>query len=231
MLSQVPQETDSARMIWKQKVFRRVLPWSTTASMKHTYGQKEGLNWNTVFTEASADLIGSMDWGGVSLDFLATFHFLATDGLYSACVLTELLQARPNLWDPVDYSLPGSSIHGISQARILEGLPGPRPGDLSDPGINPCLLHLLQEMGRFFTTSATWEAPDSACLSVCESCSVVSDSLQLHGLYSPWDSPGQNTGVGTLSLLLGIFRTQGSNPGLPHCRQILYKLSHKGSPF
>ena len=169
--------------------------------------------------------------GGVSLDFLATFHFLATDGLYSACVLTELLQARPNLWDPVDYSLPGSSIHGISQARILEGLPGPRPGDLSDPGINPCLLHLLQEMGRFFTTSATWEAPDSACLSVCESCSVVSDSLQLHGLYSPWDSPGQNTGVGSLSLLLGIFRTQGSNPGLPHCRQILYKLSHKGSPF
>ena len=69
------------------------------------------------------------------------------------------------------------------------------------------------------------------CLSVCESCSVVSDSLQLHGLYSPWDSPGQNTGLGSLSLLQGIFRTQGSNPGLPHCRQILYKLSHKGSPF
>ena len=51
-----------------------------------------------------------------------------------------------------------------------------------------------------------------------------------HGLYSPWNSPGQNTGVGSLSLLQGIFRTQGSNPGLPHCRQILYQLSHKGSP-
>ena len=47
--------------------------------------------------------------------------------------------------------------------------------------------------------------------------------------YSPWNFPGQNTGVGSLSLLQGIFPTQGSNPGLPHCRQILYQLSHQGS--
>ena len=59
---------------------------------------------------------------------------------------------------------------------------------------------------------------------------MVSDSLQPHGLYSPWNSPGQNTGVGILSLLQGIFPTQGSNPGIPHYRQILYQLSHKGSP-
>ena len=51
-----------------------------------------------------------------------------------------------------------------------------------------------------------------------ESHSVMSDSLPSHGLYSPWDSPGQNTGVGSLSLLQGIFPTQGSNPGLPPCR-------------
>ena len=63
-----------------------------------------------------------------------------------------------------------------------------------------------------------------------ESCSVVSDSLRLHGLYSPWNSPGQNTGVGSLSPLQGIFPTQGLNPGLPHCSQVLYQLSHKGSP-
>ena len=63
-----------------------------------------------------------------------------------------------------------------------------------------------------------------------ESDSVVSDSLQRHGLYSPWNSPGQNTGVGSLSLLQGIFPTQGSNPDLPHCRWILYQLSHQGSP-
>ena len=60
--------------------------------------------------------------------------------------------------------------------------------------------------------------------------SVTSDCLRPCGLYSPWDSPGQKTGVGSLSLLQGIFPTQGSNPGLPHSRQILYQLSHKGSP-
>ena len=64
----------------------------------------------------------------------------------------------------------------------------------------------------------------------CESCSVVSDSLWPHGLYSPWNSPGQSTGVHSLSLLQGIFPTQGSNPGLPHCRWIIYHLSHQGSP-
>ena len=64
----------------------------------------------------------------------------------------------------------------------------------------------------------------------CESCSVVSDSLWPHGLYSPWNSPGQSTGVRSLSLLQGIFPTQGSNPGLPHCRWIIYQLNHKGSP-
>ena len=63
-----------------------------------------------------------------------------------------------------------------------------------------------------------------------ESRSVVSDSLRPRGLYSPWNSPGQNTGVGSLSLLQEIFPTQGLNPRLSHCRQILYQLSHKGSP-
>ena len=65
-----------------------------------------------------------------------------------------------------------------------------------------------------------------------ESCSVVSDSLQPHELYSPWNSPGQNNGVGSLSLLQGIFPTQGLNSGLLHCRWILYQLNRKGSlPF
>ena len=60
-----------------------------------------------------------------------------------------------------------------------------------------------------------------------ESCSVVSDSLRPHALYSLWNSPGQNTAAGSLSLLQGIFPTQGSNPDLPHCRWILYQLSHR----
>ena len=63
-----------------------------------------------------------------------------------------------------------------------------------------------------------------------ESRSVGSDSLRPHGLYNPWNSPGQNTGVSSLSLLQGVFPIQGSNPDLPHCRHILYQLSHQGSP-
>ena len=47
---------------------------------------------------------------------------------------------------------------------------------------------------------------------------------------TPWDSPSQNTGVGSFSLLQSIFPTQGLNPGLLHCRQILYQLNHQGSP-
>ena len=65
---------------------------------------------------------------------------------------------------------------------------------------------------------------------------VVSDSLQPHGLQPsrllcPWDFWGKNTGVGNHSLLQGIFPIQGSNPGLLHCRQILYHLSHQESPY
>ena len=63
-----------------------------------------------------------------------------------------------------------------------------------------------------------------------ESCSVLSNSLQSHGLYSPWNFPGQNTGVGSHSLFQGIFPTQGLNPGLSHCGWILYQLSHQESP-
>jgi len=90
----------------------------------------------------------------------------------------------------MDCSLPGSSIHGIFQARVLE-----------------------------------WGA-----IAFSESHSVVSNSLRPRELYSPWNSPGQNIGVGRLSLLQGIFPIQGLNPGLLHCRWILYQLIHKGSP-
>ena len=54
-------------------------------------------------------------------------------------------------------------------------------------------------------------------------------TLLPYGLYSPWNSPGQNTGVGSLSLFQWIFPTQGSNPGLSHYRQILYQLRQQSS--
>ena len=64
---------------------------------------------------------------------------------------------------------------------------------------------------------------------------VVSDSLRPHGLYPirllcPWDSPGKSAAVDCHFLLQGIFPTQELNPGLPHCRQTLYRLSHQGRP-
>ena len=117
--------------------------------------------------------------------------------------------------------------------------------------------------GRRFTLWATREAPKGWWdVKVAQSCLILRphrwqptrllctrDSLGKnigvgchfllhHGLYSPWNSPGQNTGLGSLSLLQGIFPTQGSNQGLPHCGwggkvgwgRILYQLSHQGSP-
>ena len=72
------------------------------------------------------------------------------------------------------------------------------------------------------TVQLAWQRGQS------ESRQVVSGSLRPHGL-SPWNSPGQNTGVGSLYPRQGIFPTQGSNPGLPHRRQVLYQLSHRVS--
>ena len=84
--------------------------------------------------------------------------------------------------------------------------------------INQMSVYLLNFGGNFLSAGER------------ESRSVVSDSLRPHGLYSSSNSPGQNTGVGSCSLLQVIFPTQGLNPGLLHCRQILYQLSHQENP-
>ena len=110
---------------------------------------------------------------------------------------------------------------GFSRQEYWSGLPFPSPGDLPDPRIKPGSPALQ-------AASLPTEPPSEA---KWKSLSCVSDSLQPHGLYGPWNSLGQNTGVGSLFLLQGIFPTQGSNPALPHCRWTLYQLSHKGSPL
>ena len=122
---------------------------------------------------------------------------------------------------------PGSSVQGISLARLLGWLTISFYRGLPHTETEPASL--------------LWEA-DSLPLchqgspGVCVSLSGVSDSLLPHGMYParllcPWDSPGKNAGVGCLSLLQGIFLTQGSNLGLLHCRLILYCLNHQGSPY
>ena len=96
---------------------------------------------------------------------------------------------------------------------------------------------LYGNMIKHVNYSVKWKKEDvhlGLCCVVL-SCSVKSDSLQPQGLYPirllcPLHSPGKNTGVGCHSLLQGIFPTQGSNPGLLHCRWILYHVSHQRSP-
>ena len=111
-------------------------------------------------------------------------------------------QSCLTLCDPMDRSLPGSSVHEISQARILEWV----------------AISFSREMAVVVTGKESESESCSVCWTVCNP-----------RLYT--NSPGQNTGVGNLSFLQVIFPTQGSNPGLPHYRQILCQLSHKGSPI
>ena len=62
---------------------------------------------------------------------------LLTEIIENCVCVCEVAQSCPTLWDSKDCSLPGSSLHGILQARVLGGLPFPSPGDLPDPGIKP----------------------------------------------------------------------------------------------
>ena len=81
---------------------------------------------------------------------------------------------------------------------------------------------ITQEIPR--SLGALCQEPE---VKVTQSCPTLCNPMDCT---NPWNSPGQNNGVGSCSLLQGIFPIQGSNPCLPHCRQILYQLSHKGSP-
>ena len=66
---------------------------------------------------------------------------------------------------------------------------------------------------------------------VAQSCATLCDPMEPARLLGPWNFPGKSTGVDYHLLLQRIFPTQGLNPGLPHCRQTLYRLSHPGSPW
>ena len=99
-------------------------------------------------------------------------------------------------------------------------------------GSNWGLLHCRQILDQLSYQGSPTSLPEqlgSLCVLVAQSCLTV----QLHGLYRllhPWDSPGEHTGVGCHDFLQGTFPTQGSNPGLLHCRRILDQLSYQGGP-
>ena len=134
---------------------------------------------------------------------------------YSFQVIYQSLQVS---LDSFDLILPSLSVYKLRQTQSCNRL---RFSSVVC-SILPQDLHLLFPLVENFSSS--W-SPEN------ESHSVLSDDLQPHGLYSPWNSPGQDTGVGSPALLQGIFPTQRSNTGLPHCRQILYQLSQQGSPI
>ena len=149
-------------------------------------------------------------------------------------------QSCLTLCDPQDCSPPDSSVHGISQARILEWVVIPPPGDLPNPGIKSESLMFPTLANRFFTTSATWEAQGILQVRILEWVAVPCS----RGYFQPRDGPRcpplrtkslpaeptgkpENTGVGNLFLLWWIFLTQESNWGLLHCGRILYQLSYQ----
>ena len=126
------------------------------------------------------------------------------------------------------YNPPGSSVHGDSTGRNT-GVCFHALLQRTFPiqGMNLGLLYYRQILSHL---SHKESYIYFIYIYESESLSVVSDPLRPHGLYLPWNSPGQNTGGDCHSLLQGILPSQGSNLGLPHCRWILYQLSHKGSP-
>ena len=106
----------------------------------------------------------------------------------------------------MDCSPPGSCVHGILQARILEWLPCSPPGDLPNPEIEPASLMSPALAGGFFTTSTTWEAPKEGTAVAAAKSLQSCPTLQPHRrqptrLSRPWDSPGKNSGVGCHFLL------------------------------
>ena len=124
-------------------------------------------------------------------------------------------QLCPILCDPMDCSLPGSSVHGVLHARILEwvAMPSSRGSpQLGDQTWVSC------NAGWLFTVWTTREARYACMLSRFSHVwlFVTLWTIVAAGLLCPWDSPGKNTGVGCHSLLEGIFLTQVSNPHLLH---------------
>ena len=137
------------------------------------------------------------------------------------CAHAKSLQLCPTLCNPMDYSPLGFSVHGNSPGKNTGvGCHALLQGIFLTLGSNPCLLCLPH-----WQAGSLLLVPPGKALNV--SCSVMSDSLQPHGLYSPWNSLGQNTRMGSLFLIQGIFPTQGLNLSLPCFRQILYHLSHR----
>ena len=128
----------------------------------------------------------------------------------------SVAKSCPILCDPMDCSLPGSPVHGVFQARILEWVVISSSRGSSQPRDQTCICCI----GRWIPYHwGTWESPALENIEAPVACpisplpdfliSLNMNILRPHELYSPWNSPGQNTGMGSCSLLQGIFLSHG----------------------
>ena len=132
----------------------------------------------------------------------------------------KLLQLRPTLCNPMDCSLPGSSVHGILQARYWSGLLCPPPGDLPDPGMEPMSLLSPALAGRFFTTRATREAPQM----------IILGSNQESKHSSMHNSVYKNTGSSLVSFLIMSKEIQNFKQGLDYLKCETWRIKQEFSP-
>ena len=139
----------------------------------------------------------------------------------------EFAQSYLTLSDPIDGNLPGSSIHGIFQARVLEW------GAIafSVPSSKYHQMISYMDFPGKFLHYVSCQVRNMLCL-VTQLCPILFNTTDcsLPGSSVHGDSLGKNTGMGCHALLQGIFPTKGSNPGLPLCKWIHCILSHQGSP-
>ena len=115
-------------------------------------------NWSLTFLRSSQSHCPHWTSFQAQASFGSMSTLMAAKFSHSLCMHAKPLQSHLTLWDPMDCSLPGSSVHRILQARILEWVVMPSSRDLPNKGIEPKFLISLALAGGFFTTSATWEA-------------------------------------------------------------------------
>ena len=129
--------------------------------------------------------------------------------VYEIMCVCSVSQSCLTLCDPMDCSPPGCFVHRTVQARTLEWVAISSSRASSQTRDRSHISCIFCIGSQIFITRATWEKWKSV--------------TQLYlTLCSPWNSPAENTGVANISLLQGIFPTQGLNPSLPYCRRILY---------
>ena len=133
---------------------------------------------------------------------------------------------------------PPTNVGDIRDASLTSGWGGAPGRGHSNPLQYSCLENTMDRRARRAIVHGAAKSPTqlkqftmhaSKCAKWPQSCLTLCNHMDCSlPILCPWDSPDKNTGVGCCALLQGIFSTQGANPGLLHCRWILYRMGHQG---